>query len=190
MAILGTILSITNFRNPLLRTIVPSVAAAVALQAAVAIPSAAFKTERFYDLSGSLTYLAVGALSLYLPSLRARATAGAATGTLGSALPGKIPSLLAPFRAVVGGAGSVSVLNWRQVLLTGAVYLWAIRREFLHLTRRNAATVRTNNPSQSAHISSSASLPMAKTPASTRSKSRPSSLVAPSWPKLPGSRSA
>lgn len=127
MALLHTLLSITNFRSPLLRTVVPSVATAVALQAAVAVPSVAFQTERFYDLSGSLTYLAVGALSLYLPALRARA-----------AMPdmaGQLPSLLAPFKAAAGGGGAgVAVLGWRQVLLTGAVTLWALRRES-HPTR-------------------------------------------------------
>lgn len=145
MALLHTLLNITNFRSPLLRTIVPSVATAIALQTAVAVPSVAFQTERFYDLSGSLTYLAVGALSLYLPALRAR-----------SVMPDmRLPSLLAPFKAAVGGGAGVTVLGWRQVLLTGAVTLWAMRRESSLHSRFNRTT-RTDSRPQSAHISSSA----------------------------------
>lgn len=119
MPLLPTILALTNFRSPLLRTLVPSVAAAIAIQAAVAIPSVAFQSERFYDLSGSLTYLAVGALSLYLPALRARAAANVS---------GKLPSLLSPFMA---GSGGMGVFNWRQVLMTGFATVWALRCEFL-----------------------------------------------------------
>lgn len=115
MSFFPRLLNFGNFQNPLLRTIVPSVAAAVTLQAAVAIPSIAFQTERFYDVSGSLTYLAVGALSLYLPVLRAKAVTGEA----------KVPNLLGVF---TGGAAG-GVWNWRQVVLTGAVTLWAMRRE-------------------------------------------------------------
>ena len=115
-AFVPRLLNMFNLRSPLLRTVVPSVAAAVALQAAVAAPSIAFQSERFYDLSGSLTYLAVGALSLYLPVLRARAVLGDSAT--------KVPSLLGAF----GGAGGA--WNWRQVVLTGAVSLWAIRCEF------------------------------------------------------------
>lgn len=126
MTLFHTFLHITNFRSPLLRTIVPSVAAAVALQAAAGIPSIIGQTERFYDISGSLTFLAVGALSLYLPALRARATAAAGVKV------SSLPNLLAPFRteARAGAGVDAAGLNWRQVLLTGAVALWAIRREF------------------------------------------------------------
>ena len=117
MAILHTILGITNFCSALLRTVVPSVAAAYVIQAVAAAPSIFFQTERFYDASGSLTYLAVGALSLYLPALRAGAT---------------LPSLIAPFKAAGVGAG-VAARGWRQVLLTGAVTIWAMRRELYPL---------------------------------------------------------
>ena len=113
MSFFPRLFNLGNFQNPLLRTIVPSVAAAVTIQAAVAIPSIAFQTERFYDVSGSITYLAVGALSLYLPALRAKAVTGEA----------KLPSLLGVF---TGGAAG-GVWNWRQVVLTGAVTLWAMR---------------------------------------------------------------
>jgi hypothetical protein len=114
------LLGLTAFRSPLLRTVVPSIAAAAALQAAVGLPSVLAQTERFYDISGTLTYLAVGALSLCLPVLRARA----ASSTIAA---GGWPSLLAPFAG--GSAASGAAWNWRQVLLTGAVALWAVRRE-------------------------------------------------------------
>jgi hypothetical protein len=118
MTFTTTLLHLTNFRNPFLRTLVPSVSAAFAIQGAVALPSILLQSERFYDLSGSLTYLSVTALSLYLPTLRARAAAGA----VGAAKP-TFPSLLAAF---TGGGGS-NGLNWRQVVLSTAVTIWATR---------------------------------------------------------------
>ncbi|CAN9086758.1 unnamed protein product [Alternaria alternata] len=60
MTLLQTLLRVTAFKNPLLRTLVPSVALAYGIQAAVAVPSIAAQTERYYDLSGSLTYLSLG----------------------------------------------------------------------------------------------------------------------------------
>lgn len=126
MAFIQYLFHITNFRSPLLRTLVPCVAAAFALQAAAAAPSIFAQTERFYDASGSATFIVVGLLSLYLPALRARAAAAAASGasSVGSKLPA-LPSLLAPFQAAGAGAD----LNWRQVALTGAVTLWTLRCE-------------------------------------------------------------
>lgn len=110
----------TAFRSPLLRTLVPTVALAFGIQAAVAVPSIAFKSERFYDLSGSLTYLSCTALSLYLPVLRARA---AASG-LGQAAVGW-PSLL---NSVLGKSGlEGGWWDWRQVVLSAAVGIWATR---------------------------------------------------------------
>lgn len=117
MTLLSTLLHATNFRNPFLRTLVPSISAAFAIQGAVAVPSIFLQTERFYDLSGSLTYLSCTALSLYLPALRARAAATAA----GTALPAW-PSLL---KAATGAANAG--LNWRQVVLSAAVTIWASR---------------------------------------------------------------
>lgn len=114
MSFLNSLLRATNFRSPLLRTLVPSVGAAFAIQAAFAVPSILAQSERFYDLSGSLTHLTVIALSLYLPALRARAAGGA---------PLELPSLLEPFTNPSG-----AVLNWRQVALSGAAAIWTIRR--------------------------------------------------------------
>ncbi|KAI9750248.1 MAG: hypothetical protein M4579_006550 [Chaenotheca gracillima] len=118
MAVLSSLLHLTNFSNPFLRTLIPSISVAYAIQAGVAIPSILAGTERFYDLSGSLTYLSCTALSLYLPALRARAAASAA----GAAKP-EWPSLVASMLGK-GGAGG---LNWRQVVLSAAVSIWATR---------------------------------------------------------------
>ena len=104
---LNTLLGLTNFATPLRRVILPSIGAAIAIQAAAGIPSIAAQTERFYDFSGSLTFLAVGALSLYLPALRARTP---------------LPSILAALK------GTSTTLNWRQVVLTSMVGFWAMRR--------------------------------------------------------------
>ncbi|KAI1338882.1 hypothetical protein F5Y15DRAFT_101075 [Xylariaceae sp. FL0016] len=120
MGLLQHVLHLTNFRSPFLRTMVPSVAAAFAIQTAVALPSIPAQSERFYDASGSATFLTVTLLSLYLPSLRTRAAASALTGSGKLAL----PSLLAPF---VGGPGASAALNWRQVALSAAVAFWSIR---------------------------------------------------------------
>jgi hypothetical protein len=109
MTLLQTLLRVTAFRNPLLRTLVPTVALAYGIQAAVAVPSISAQTERYYDLSGSLTYLSCTAVSLMLPYWRARA-AGAFTGSAVDYL--------------ASGAGMGS---WRQIALSAAVSLWAMR---------------------------------------------------------------
>lgn len=120
MTILNSLLHLTNFQNPFLRTLVPAISLAYGLQLATAVPSILLTSERFYDLSGSLTYISCTALSLYLPAIRARAAAAA----LGAAKPAW-PSLLATF----GAKGAANAFNWRQVLLSAAVSFWAARRE-------------------------------------------------------------
>ncbi|KUJ21896.1 DUF1295-domain-containing protein [Mollisia scopiformis] len=122
MPLLNTLLSITNFRNPFLRTLLPTIGTAFALQTLVAIPSIAVQSERFYDLSGSLTYLSVTALSLYLPALRARAASSLAGGVK--------PPFPGLWDGVLGrgsGIGGMEGLNWRQVVLSAAVGVWATR---------------------------------------------------------------
>lgn len=114
MTFLQTLLRATAFRNPLLRTLVPTVALAYGIQSAVAVPSIAAQTERFYDLSGSFTYLSCTAASLVLPYLRAK-TAGAVTGGLQEYLSAPAP----------GQAG----WYWRQLVLSAAVGIWATRRK-------------------------------------------------------------
>jgi hypothetical protein len=117
---LRALLNSTNFRNPLLRTVVPTVAAAFAIQGAVAVPSLLAQTERFYDLSGSLTYLSCTALSLYLPVLRARALSGDAAAKLF-----QWPSI---WKSLQGkGLAQGGFWDWRQLVLSAAVGLWATR---------------------------------------------------------------
>lgn len=122
MTLLQTLLRATAFKSPLLRTLVPSVALAYGIQTAVAVPSIAAQTERYYDLSGSLTYLSCTALSLCLPYLRARSA-----GSFNSA--GGLAEYLS-----LGGSGSGSkggmglgIWWWRQVVLSAAVGVWATR---------------------------------------------------------------
>lgn len=135
MTLLSTFLAATNFRNPFLRTLIPSIGLAYGLQAAVAVPSILAGSERFYDASGSLTYLSCTALSLFLPAIRARNAARLA----GSALP-SWPNLLSAFngttrtlgvdwRQTFNGAGAALGFNWRQVILSTAVSIWAVRRK-------------------------------------------------------------
>ena len=114
--ILNGLLHATNYKHPFLRTLVPSIGLAYGIQAAVAIPSIVFQTERFYDLSGSLTYISCTALSLYLPTLRAKLAASAASSPAW-------PSLLASLTS----KGGVNMWNWRQVVLSAAVTIWAAR---------------------------------------------------------------
>jgi hypothetical protein len=117
---LRILLNATNFRSPLLRTVVPTVAAAFAIQGAVAIPSILAQTERFYDLSGSLTYLSCTALSLYLPVLRARAL----SGDVGAKLL-QWPSI---WKSIQGKSLAQGAFwDWRQLVLTAAVSIWATR---------------------------------------------------------------
>lgn len=112
MTLLQTLLRATAFKSPLLRTLVPSVALAYGIQTAVAVPSIAAQTERYYDLSGSLTYLSCTALSLFLPYLRAK-NAGTITGGVTEYLSSN-------------GLGQ-GTWWWRQALLSAAVGIWATR---------------------------------------------------------------
>ena len=121
MSLLHSLLKATNYRNPFLRNIVPSIGLAYGIQALVAVPSILAGSERFYDLSGSLTYLSCAALSLYLPAIRARSAARLA----GTALP-EWPSLLSALK----GTGGPHGFNWRQVVLSAAVSFWAARRTY------------------------------------------------------------
>ncbi|KAI0120597.1 hypothetical protein BJ170DRAFT_700786 [Xylariales sp. AK1849] len=92
------------------KILVPSVSVAFAIQTAFAIPSIVAQCERFYDVSGALTFLSVTLLSLYLPSLRTRSAAALKGTNI------KLPSILSAF--ISGGAAGV--LNWRQVALSAA----------------------------------------------------------------------
>ena len=115
--------TLLTLKSPFLRTLIPSIGLAYGLQGLVAIPSIAAQSEKFYDLSGSLTYISVTALSLYLPTLRAR-TAAAATSSV-AAKPAW-PSVLQALSQGVSGSGA-GVVNWRMFALTAAVTIWAGR---------------------------------------------------------------
>jgi hypothetical protein len=117
MTILQTLLRATAFKTPLLRTLVPTVALAYGIQAAVAVPSIAAQTERYYDLSGSLTYLSCTAFSLFLPYMRARAA-----GTMSGGL--------AEYFGSSGLGKYVGIWWWRQAVLSAAVGIWATRCMF------------------------------------------------------------
>lgn len=107
--------------SPFLRTLLPSIGLAYALQAAVAVPSIAYQSERFYDLSGSLTYISCTALSLYLPTLRARWAASAASKP---AFPSIVEALTQGTSTGTAGAGA---WNWRMLALSACVGIWAAR---------------------------------------------------------------
>ncbi|KAF2207075.1 hypothetical protein CERZMDRAFT_63062 [Cercospora zeae-maydis SCOH1-5] len=115
-SLINGLLHATNYKSAFLRTLVPSIGLAFGLQAATAVPSILLQTERFYDLSGSLTYISCAALSLYLPTIRARLAAGPGNGPAW-------PSLLASLTS----KGGVNMWNWRQVVLSAFVTVWAAR---------------------------------------------------------------
>jgi hypothetical protein len=115
--ILSTILRLTYFRAPLLRTLLPTVALAYTLQTGIAIPSIVLQTERLYDLSGSFTYIACTAFSFFLPYLRARAMNKA------SGIPWNLS-----FSDYWGApAPGQEWWWWRQVVLSACVAVWAGR---------------------------------------------------------------
>jgi hypothetical protein len=118
--LLRAFLNSTNYSSTLGRTLVPTFAAAFAIQGIVAVPSILAQSERFYDLSGSLTYLSCTAVALFLPVLRARAAASIA----GKPVVGW-PSLWKSFlgKSVTEGA----FWDYRQLLLSAAVAVWATR---------------------------------------------------------------
>lgn len=100
--------SILSFRNPALSTLIPTVAAAYGLQALVAIPSIMTQNEQYYDLSGSLTFLACTAISLYLPALRARSHAAY----------NNLPKPPLP---------SIATFGAKKLILSAMVIIWAGR---------------------------------------------------------------
>lgn len=130
--LLHSLLRLTAYQSPFLRTLLPSIGLAYGIQAAVAVPSILATTERFYDLSGSLTYISCVALSLYLPTLRARAAAAGAKGVGAVAGLGAGQTAWPSLLGSLMGRGGVNVWNWRQVVLSAAVVIWATRRTYHH----------------------------------------------------------
>jgi hypothetical protein len=90
------------------------------------VPSILGQTERFYDASGSLTYLSCTALSLALPALRAKY--GVAGDGLGVAASNKWPGFTAAVKlALKSGIIPGGIWNWRMLFLSAAVGVWAVR---------------------------------------------------------------
>lgn len=116
---------------------------AYAIQIFVAIPSIIYKSDRFFDASGLSTFLIVNIMSLYLPAIRAKYAENnleqvadavnegvqAVTGIE----PGWGSLLMAPFKRcnivqdVAAGTPLAVDYNWRQLALSGAVTIWAVR---------------------------------------------------------------
>lgn len=109
MTLLQSLFHLTNFKSPLLRCLLPTVASAFAIQTAFAVPSIAAQSDRFYDFSGALTFLACTGLSLYMPHLRARFSTVEVTH--------------------LASAGHLSspAFHWRQLVLSSAVAIWSLR---------------------------------------------------------------
>ncbi|KAK3316795.1 hypothetical protein B0H66DRAFT_562206 [Apodospora peruviana] len=107
MTLLHTALGITDFKsNPFLSNLVPAAAASYAVQAAFGVPSILRHTELLYDFSGGISFYCTLAASLVLPVLRARPA---------SSNNDNAPSL------------STGEWNWRQLVMTGATFLYAAR---------------------------------------------------------------
>lgn len=123
-------------RHPLVGALAIPTAAAFAVQGIVGAPSVfLWQSERFYDLSGSVGFLAVAGLSLYLPALRARVAARVA----GAGGVGGWPGLLEAFRS--GGAAAAGGFGWRQVVVTACVVTWAARcKQDAELVRPSSTT--------------------------------------------------
>lgn len=116
MDLMNSLLHATDFRSPLFSTLVLTTIIAYDSQNIAAISAVAARSERLYHLSRVLTCLACAWLSLLLPLLRTRAAAADWPGLLGG----------------MDGGRLTATLNWRQVALTGAVSVWAIRCELEH----------------------------------------------------------
>lgn len=145
MAIIQSFLEMTNFASPLARNVWPCIMVAYAIQILVAIPSVIYKSDRFFDASGLSTFLIVTLLSLYFPAIRAmygvdnlgqvadaiKEGVEKVTGTE----PGWGGLLMAPFKRssivqdIAAGTPLAIDYNWRQLALSGAVVIWAVRRK-------------------------------------------------------------
>ena len=112
MPLLSTLLNPTT--SPLLNTLIPTALLSLTLQTASALPSISLRTEKYYDLSGSLTHLACTVLSLSLPYLRARAS-------------GANPAILGLRAYLLAPRPGQDFWFWRQALLSAAVGIWAVR---------------------------------------------------------------
>ena len=123
--LLHSLLHVTNFPpapspstpgtgSPFLSTLLPAVAASAAVQLAFGVPSIIKQTEIYYDLAGGVGYYATLATVFVVPVLRAKLAAGEGAGL--------------SIKEVLKGLKLGKDRDWRQVVLTGANFVWAARR--------------------------------------------------------------
>ncbi|KAJ2897568.1 hypothetical protein MKZ38_004553 [Zalerion maritima] len=93
---------------PVLSTLLPTAGLIFGIQAAFAVPACIYATERYYDLSGGLTFLAATGYAASLPARRAGLPLRAALKTLLT-------------------TGSAGALNWRHVAMGGMISIWSAR---------------------------------------------------------------
>lgn len=145
MALIQYFLNLTDFASPLKSTIIPCIVVAYAIQILVAIPSIIYQSDCFFDASGLSTFLIVNLLSLYLPAIRAKYgrdhlnqvadSIREVIEKVTSTEPGWGSLLPAPFRetSIAQDVATDTPLafeyNWRQLALSGAVTIWAVRRK-------------------------------------------------------------
>lgn len=89
-----------------LRALLPTLGLIYGFQAACASVAVPLKTEKYYDLCGSLGFISAAAASLYMPWIRARYLDGFKTISLPT---------------------SLSAFHPRQTIMTGLTLFWAIR---------------------------------------------------------------
>ena len=107
-SIIGALLRATDFTSsPFLSNFAPGALAAFSVQLLFGIPGVRRQSDFLYDLSGGLTFALVLFLSFLLPALRRD---GDAAISIASVLDG-------------------TTWNWRQVVFTAYVLLWAVRCE-------------------------------------------------------------
>lgn len=89
-----------------LRALLPTLGVIYGFQAACASIAVPLKTEKYYDLCGSLGFISAAGLSLYMPWIRARYFDGFKNVSLPT---------------------SISAFHPRQVIMTGLTLIWAFR---------------------------------------------------------------
>lgn len=87
-----------------LKALAPTIGFIYGVQTAAAIPAVATKTEKYYDLCGSLGFISAVGFSLYYPSLRAKYLMGST-----AALP------------------AITAFHPRALIMSGLTMLWAGR---------------------------------------------------------------
>ena len=88
-----------------LKSLLPTMGVIYGFQAACAAIAVPLKTEKYYDLCGSLGFISAAGLSLYMPWIRARYIDGAR----------------------VAFPTSLSAFHPRQTIMTGLAIIWAVR---------------------------------------------------------------